>query len=125
MGQNGDALHQDYKSTLGRTHDFRIIYELEAEFVLRGVAKIFQGVRPIFCYGKLPCDDQYHIWPEFETPNRVIIKRSDVPIRVKGTARMWIIYEEEVEQHLRKLTPGTECYMYMDNRLLARCLVIE
>ncbi|MCG8574168.1 MAG: hypothetical protein MI810_04730 [Flavobacteriales bacterium] len=122
MDQN-DELHISYEETLKRKHDFRIRYILSSEFTNRGVATVCQGIRPMFCYQKVPCDNQYHIWPEFETPSGEIIKKSNVAIRTRGTARMWIIDEDEKIEHLKRLKAGTKCYLFLGKQLLAECKV--
>ena len=102
--------HIPYEKTSGRKPNFIVEYEINLADSIKD-AKPNQGMRVDFLYeGDDPkTDGLFMIWPEILDENGIVIldtKPGSIP--KKGYANMWILSEELIEYHQKRLKVGTK-----------------
>ena len=120
--------HTPYDLEFNHQADFRVRYRFfTAEEGGRRVQPS-QGYRSDFWYHaseELNPNQLFMIFPEFENERGELILRSDVPVPLQGTARMWVVVPERREFHSTRIQIGTKGYFREGSVNTAEFEVIE
>lgn len=87
----------------------------------------FQGIRSDFWYDHPDHKPNwlFMIWPEFEDQNGEVLLDNKTPVPKNGTARMWIINEQNRSYHKERIGIGTKGWFREGARVTGECEVIE
>lgn len=121
------SMHQPYEQRLGHGADFRVKYRFYKPEEGGRKRLPYQGIRSDFWYEHPRHEVNYSfmIWPEFEDEAGNVILEADEPVPETGTARMWIINEQNRKYHQERIAIGTKGYFREGARATAECEVIE
>jgi hypothetical protein len=119
--------HKSYKEIMNREPDFRVTYRFYTLEEGGRWSSVFQGYRSDFWYYHEENKKGLHfmIWPEFENEESDIIIENNIPIKLSGTARMWIITDKFINHHKGKIVVGTKGFFKEGFKSVAECEVIE
>jgi hypothetical protein len=120
-------MHEPYNIKTGRLPDFRIRYRFYSSEEGGRQTLPFQGIRSDFWYDHPDhkANWLFIIWPEFEDQNGEVLLDNTTPVLKNGTARMWIINEQNKIYHKERIRIGTIGWFREGARVTGECEVIE
>jgi hypothetical protein len=122
-------MHKPYEEILGHKADFRIKYKFYSPGEGGRKTIPFQGIRSDFFYDHIDHNHKenwiFMIWPEFEDENGSVILNDNVSVPKEGTARMWIIANENRAYHCERIKVGTLGHFQEGDRRTGECEVIQ
>ncbi len=102
-----------YEQVRDKLHDFEVKYRLYSKEE-GGRKATYQGLRCDFLYDgdNAEIDGIYAIHPEFIDEYGNVILETDKPVKLSGTAKMWILFPEMInEVHGDRIKVGVKGYM--------------